>query len=131
MRESKMDRIARAARLSAALAELYPEARISLDFKTPWQCLVATILSAQCTDKRVNLVTEELFKKYRTASDYASANPAELAAVRGTIGLESDQRFGFRLPAGHRVFVLDSAQPNDHTWLAARTARAEDCCAPE
>ena len=53
--------IERASRIGAALAGLYPEARISLDFTSPWQCLVATILSAQCTDKRVNQVTPRLF----------------------------------------------------------------------
>jgi endonuclease III len=60
-RESRKNLIARTARIAAALARLYPEARISLDFATPWQCVVATILSAQCTDKRVNQVTPRLF----------------------------------------------------------------------
>ncbi len=60
-RESKRDRTERAARVAALLAQLYPQARISLDFTTPWQCLVATILSAQCTDARVNRVTPRLF----------------------------------------------------------------------
>ena len=55
---------ARAARIAKTLARLYPQARISLDFKTPWQCLAATILSAQCTDERVNQVTPALFAKY-------------------------------------------------------------------
>lgn len=59
--ESLKETKARAARIAAALARLYPDARISLDFSTPWQCLVATILSAQCTDKRVNQVTPRLF----------------------------------------------------------------------
>jgi endonuclease-3 len=61
VRESAKETKKRAARISAALSRLYPEARISLDFRTPWQCLVATILSAQCTDKRVNQVTPRLF----------------------------------------------------------------------
>ncbi len=56
-------RIARAGRIAAQLAQLYPQARISLDFKTPWQCIVATILSAQCTDQRVNQVTPALFRE--------------------------------------------------------------------
>jgi endonuclease III len=60
-RESRKNLIARTARIAAALARLYSEARISLDFATPWQCLAATILSAQCTDKRVNQVTPRLF----------------------------------------------------------------------
>jgi endonuclease-3 len=53
----------RAGRLSRELARLYPDARISLDFSTPWQCLAATILSAQCTDERVNELTPELFRQ--------------------------------------------------------------------
>jgi len=60
-RELRKNLVDRAARIGAALAQLYPEARISLDFTTPWQCLAATILSAQCTDKRVNQVTPRLF----------------------------------------------------------------------
>jgi endonuclease III len=60
-RESRKNLIERTARIAAALARLYSEARISLDFATAWQCLVATILSAQCTDKRVNQVTPRLF----------------------------------------------------------------------
>ncbi len=60
-RESRKSLLERTARIAAALARLYPEARISLDFRTPWECLAATILSAQCTDQRVNQVTPRLF----------------------------------------------------------------------
>jgi endonuclease III len=60
-RQSRRNLVERATRIAATLARLYPEARISLDFTTPWECLVATILSAQCTDKRVNQVTPRLF----------------------------------------------------------------------
>ncbi len=56
----------------------YPESRTALNFQTPHQILVATILSAQCTDARVNLITPALFKKYRSAADFAEANPQEL-----------------------------------------------------
>ena len=68
--------IERASRIGAALARLYPEARISLDFTSPWQCLVATILSAQCTDKRVNQVTPRLFAEVPDARAMDAA-PAE------------------------------------------------------
>ncbi|MGZ3512150.1 MAG: endonuclease III [Candidatus Binataceae bacterium] len=68
--------IERASRIGAALARLYPEARISLDFTSPWQCLVATILSAQCTDKRVNQVTPRLFAEVPDARTMDAA-PAE------------------------------------------------------
>jgi endonuclease-3 len=68
--------VERAARIAAALARLYPAARISLDFTNPWQCLVATILSAQCTDKRVNQVTPRLFAEVPDARAMDAA-PAE------------------------------------------------------
>jgi endonuclease-3 len=69
---------AHAAAIVAELRNLYPGARCSLDFTTPLELLVATILSAQCTDERVNQVTKSLFQKYRSAEDYANADPEEL-----------------------------------------------------
>jgi len=77
-RESSTARQERAARLTAALRRVYPDAHCELNFSNPLELLVATILSAQCTDKRVNLVTQTLFKKYRSAADYAAADPAQL-----------------------------------------------------
>jgi endonuclease III len=68
----------RAAKIARRLAESYPDARCSLDFRSPLELLVATILSAQCTDQRVNLVTKTLFRKYPTAAHYARASLAEL-----------------------------------------------------
>lgn len=62
------------------LKEEYPDARIALRFSNPLECLVAVILSAQCTDERVNKVTETLFKKYRTPEAYLRVPEAELAA---------------------------------------------------
>jgi len=59
----------------AKLRRRYPEARCALDHQDPLQLLVATILSAQCTDERVNIVTKDLFKTYRSAADYGDANP--------------------------------------------------------
>ena len=75
-RESRKKMSSGRAGLAAALARLYPEARISLDFTSPWQCLVATILSAQCTDKRVNQVTPRLFAEVPDARAMDAA-PAE------------------------------------------------------
>jgi endonuclease-3 len=77
-RESLQDRQARARQIVAGLRQTYPDAHCELNYSNPLELLVATILSAQCTDKRVNLVTAELFRKYRSAADYASANLAEL-----------------------------------------------------
>jgi endonuclease-3 len=85
MRETAVARRARARKILDALARAYPDARIALDFATPLQLLTATILSAQCTDERVNMVTPALFKKYPTAQTLAHAKPAELEeAIRST-----------------------------------------------
>jgi endonuclease-3 len=68
----------RAAEIVARLRAAYPDARCSLDFSTPLELLIATVLSAQCTDERVNQVTKTLFRKYRTAADYVAAQPEAL-----------------------------------------------------
>jgi endonuclease-3 len=68
------------------LIEHYPDAHCALDFKSPFQLLVATILSAQCTDKRVNMVTPALFKKYKTPKAMAVANPEELEEMIKSTG---------------------------------------------
>lgn len=69
-----------------SLAAGYPDAHCELDFRTPLELVVATILSAQCTDKRVNEVTPELFARYPTAADYAGAERAELEELIRTTG---------------------------------------------
>lgn len=79
--ESDRERRRRVRQLLKRLHEKYPEATTALHYRTPLQMLVATILSAQCTDKVVNEVTPALFKRYRTARAYARANPAELEAL--------------------------------------------------
>lgn len=71
--------VARAPEVIRLLKEDYPDARIALQFSTPLECLVAVILSAQSTDKKVNEVTETLFRKYRTPQDYLRVPEAELA----------------------------------------------------
>jgi endonuclease III len=77
----------RAKALCSALRRVYPDARCELDFSNPLELLVATILSAQCTDVQVNKVTPEVFRKYRTARDYAEADPAALERDLRAIGL--------------------------------------------
>ena len=76
----------RVAQLVKVLPKVYPDAHTELNFKTPLELLIATILSAQCTDKRVNLVTPALFKKYPTAADYAKAPPAEIEKMIRSTG---------------------------------------------
>lgn len=77
-RETPADKRRRASLVLRRLARAYPDARCSLDYSSPLELLVATVLSAQCTDVRVNLVTPGLFRKYRTAADYARAPAGEL-----------------------------------------------------
>jgi endonuclease-3 len=76
----------RAREIYDRLAAHYPDARCALDYKTPYQLLVATILSAQCTDKRVNMVTPALFRRYRTPAAMADADPAELEEMIKSTG---------------------------------------------
>jgi endonuclease III len=104
--------VRRARRINRELAELYPDAHTELNFGTPLELLVATILSAQTTDKRVNLVTPVLFARYRTAADYAAADRGEMekiiqstgffrAKTNSLIGLGQAlcERFGGEVPA--------------------------------
>ncbi len=76
----------RTAKIVKRLRREYPNAKTALDYLNPLQLLIATILSAQCTDKRVNIVTKELFKKYNSAKDYATVNQAELEEDIRTTG---------------------------------------------
>ena len=78
MAETAQAKKARAAKILARLAKAYPDARIELRFTTPLELLAATILSAQCTDERVNAVTATLFERYRKAEDFARAHPPAL-----------------------------------------------------
>jgi endonuclease III len=73
--------VRRARRINRELARLYPDARIELNFTSPLELLIATILSARATDRKVNEVTRVLFARYRTAADYAAADQAELEKV--------------------------------------------------
>ena len=82
MRESTEAKRRRARKIVAALKKAYPDAKIALNFSTPLELVVATILAAQCTDERVNMVTPALFRKYRTAPDWATA---DLATLEGEI----------------------------------------------
>ena len=111
--------VRRARRVNRELALLYPDAHCELDFGSPLELLVATILSAQTTDRRVNMVTPVLFSRYRTAADYAAADREELekiiqstgffrAKANSLIGLGQAlcERFGGEVP--RRLKELDS-----------------------
>jgi endonuclease-3 len=85
-RETSKARSTRLGKIITALDRTYPEARCELNHTEPLELLIATILSAQCTDKRVNIVTKELFKKYRSVADYANAPLAKLEQAIKTTG---------------------------------------------
>jgi len=84
--ETPLARTRRARRIAKLLAETYPDAHCELDFTTPLELLVATILSAQSTDARVNIVTPKVFARYPTAADYAAADRAELEELIHSTG---------------------------------------------
>ncbi|WP_165241338.1 endonuclease III [Corynebacterium lizhenjunii] len=82
--------------VNAELARCYPDAHCELDYSNPLELTVATVLSAQCTDARVNQVTPELFARYRSAQDYAQASRAELEQLLRPLGFQ-------RAKAGHLI----------------------------
>jgi len=85
-REARAARQARTQQIIAGLKQAYPDAHCELNYRNPLELLIATILSAQCTDKQVNLVTAELFQKYRRAEDFANATQAQLEGDVRRIG---------------------------------------------
>lgn len=89
------------------LEELYPHARTELHYKNPLELLVATILSAQCTDKKVNQVTENLFKKYQTPADYLKVPPQELEQDIHSTGFYKNKAKSIR---GAMQVLLDDFQ---------------------
>jgi endonuclease-3 len=116
MRESRDAKRARARKIIGALKKAYPDAKIALDFKTPLELLVATILSAQCTDERVNMVTPTLFKKYAGAGDYARAEPATLEEeVRST---------GFYRAKTRSIIAMAKALQEKHSGEVPRSRQA-------
>ena len=88
----------RAPEVNRRLAQEYPDARCALDYDSPLQLLIATVLSAQCTDERVNSVTPELFARYPEAADYASAQRSDLERILRPLGFQ-------RAKAGHLVGI--------------------------
>jgi endonuclease-3 len=111
LKESQEERRDRAVRILRALKKRYPDAHVPLNYSNPLELMVATILSAQCTDARVNEVTQTLFKKYKKASDWASVPQKQLEgeirstgffhnkakAIRESTG-EIAEKYGGRVP---------------------------------
>ncbi|MGH7908115.1 MAG: endonuclease III [Candidatus Binataceae bacterium] len=102
---------ARAAEIAAKLARLYPQAKISLDFGTPWECLVATILSAQCTDERVNQVTPSLFKAIPDVNAMAAAPLPKIEHLIITTGFFRQKAKSLKGAASAIVTKFDGEVP--------------------
>jgi endonuclease-3 len=110
-RENTVARKARANKICATLRRTYPDAHCELNFSDPLQLLVATILSAQCTDKRVNFVTAELFRTYRSAKDFAGAPLAEIEAAVRTTGFFRNKAKNIKACCAALVEKFDGAVP--------------------
>ncbi len=110
-RESKADKCARMAEIVKILIRTYPDAKCALNYKTPLQLLVATILSAQCTDVRVNIVTKDLFKKYKTAADFANSDELELQQEIRSAGFFRNKAKNIRAAAAKIIADFDGKVP--------------------
>jgi endonuclease-3 len=114
-RESKRARRERAGEILARLRRAYPETRIALDFQSPLQLLMATVLAAQCTDERVNQVTPPLFRRYPAARDFAAADLPELEEMVRSTGFYRNKAralksLGMTLVAEHGGEVPDTME---------------------
>ncbi len=116
-RESKAKLTERAGKIVSALKKAYPRAGCSLDRKNPLQLLVATILSAQCTDVRVNIVTKDLFKKYRSARAFANAPAGQLEADIRSTGFYRNKARNIRLACAKIIEDFDGKVPGDMASL--------------
>ena len=105
------DRKTQARRVCAGLERAYPEATCALDHANPYQLLVATILSAQCTDVRVNMVTPELFRRFPDAASLAAAPPAELEALIRSTGFFRAKARNLLAMAGKSSSVTTGRSP--------------------
>jgi len=108
-----MTRGERAAEILCILRRTYPDAHCELAYRTPFELLVATILSAQCTDVRVNMVTPELFKKYPDAQRMAGAEPAELEDLIRSTGFYRNKAKNIRAAAAELVAKHGGEVPRD------------------
>jgi endonuclease-3 len=107
----EMGRKTRASTIIRLLEKEYPQAKIALNYDNPLELLVATILSAQCTDERVNKVTVTLFRKYRNADDYANADSVELEQEIRSTGFFRNKAKNIRATGQMLVDKFDSQVP--------------------
>ena len=111
-RESKANRTKRALEIHKRLKKLFPDAKCSLDYRSPLELLVATMLSAQCSDVQVNKVTPALFKRYTTPAKYAAATQAAMEKAIRAIGLFRNKAKNIRGAMRMIVDEFDSRVPD-------------------
>jgi endonuclease III len=111
--ETPSQKYLRTRKLIERLKAAYPDARCSLNYTNPLELLVATVLSAQCTDERVNIVTRSLFQKYRTARGYAEAPPGELEKDIKSTGFYRNKAKALRACCAELVQRYDGHVPAD------------------
>jgi endonuclease-3 len=115
--ETELDKKTRLLKIIELLKMEYPKAKTALHYSSPLEILVATILSAQCTDKRVNIVTKSLFKKYKTAEDYANADLAELEQDIRSTGFYRNKAKNIKNAGRMMVEKFDSQVPQTMSEL--------------
>jgi endonuclease-3 len=114
-----MERNQRATAIAERLAGEYPDARCELDYRSPWELLVATMLSAQCTDVRVNRVTPDLFARWPQAADLAAAAQEDVEAVIRSTGMYRQKAASLRATAGIIATEHGGVVPEDIDALVA------------
>jgi len=119
LRESKVKKKERAKEILSRLRTLYPDSRCSLNYKSAHELLVATILSAQCTDHRVNIITKNLFQKYRTSTDFAYCNVSDLAKDIHSCGYHNQKAKSIQGSSLIIVQEYDGVVPNSLNELVA------------
>ncbi len=119
MRESKVKKKERAKQILSRLRTLYPDSRCSLNYKSAHELLVATILSAQCTDHRVNIITKNLFQKYRTPNDFAYCTVSDLAKDIHSCGYHNQKAKSIQGSSLIIVEEYDGVVPNSLNELVA------------
>lgn len=119
IKESQEQKKKRSDKIVKELSHEYADAKCSLDFKSPLQLLIATILSAQCTDARVNKTTPALFKRYKTAQDFANANITELEELIRSTGFYKNKAKNIKACCQQLVEKYNSRLPQTMDELHA------------
>ena len=109
---NKTEAAERIKKIYSRLKKTYPDARCSLDYKTPLQLLIATILAAQCTDVRVNIVTKDLFKKYKNAKDWTAADIKQIQQDIKSTGFYRNKAINIKKTCTLIIEKFDGNVPN-------------------